>query len=285
MAPRKKLGEIFVEKGIITTKTVERMLSIAQRQGKRFGTVLEDLELVSGEEIAEALAEQHGVRVVHNLTQYSYPPEVLQLVTADLAVENGLFPLKIDNGRLAVALADPTDTRIAGNIAANNQLTVYPYVATRKEIHAAICKFYLGKEVDNSKQPTILVVEDDKLIATMLHDILTRQGYHVITAADGMEAFKEVIAHKPQVVVTDKEMPKLDGFGLFDAMQKIPETRFIPVILLTGRTSSEDETHAFDKGFFDFIVKPITAATIATRVRRAVQFYEHKYYYPATHRE
>ena len=276
MEKRKRLGEIFVENGILTEKTVERMLLVAKRLNKRFGTVLEESELIDGDELAAALATQYSCRVASNFAGFSFAPELLGIITVDVAMQNNIFPLKIDNKRLALAMADPTETRIVRNIAANNGLTITPFIATRKEIYAAICKNYLHKEVSNSGKNTVLVVEDDKLIGTMFGDFLAKQGYRVVFASDGIEAYKAVLTEKPQVVITDLYMPKLDGYGLFDALHSVPELRAIPVILISSRLPPEDEVKAFERGFFDFIEKPVREGTLITRVKRALQFNERK---------
>jgi len=277
MAQRKKLGEIFVETGIITQQTADRVLARAQFLGKRFGTVLEDLDLVTGEELANALAVQYGCKVVNNLSNHTYPSGLLEFIPVEVAMQNMLFPLKREKDRLALAMADPTETKIVGNIAADNGLVIVPFIATKKEVYAAICKHYLGKEVSTCRDRTVLVVEDDKLIRSMLSEVLGKVGYRVVTAQDGMEAYKTVIIEKPQVIITDKEMPKLDGYGLFDSLKNIPETRIIPVILITSRMNAEEEAKAFDKGFFDFINKPVKDATLLTRVKRAFQYYDRQY--------
>ncbi|MBJ6800234.1 response regulator [Geomonas propionica] len=277
MEKRKKLGEIFVENGLLSEKTVERMLTVSKKFGKRFGTVLEDLELVTGEELAQALATQYGCRVASNFAGYSFSPQLLRTISVDVAMQNHIFPLKLDEKRLALAMADPTETRIVRNISANLGLTITPFIATRKEIYAAICKNYLQKEVSSAAAHTVLVVEDDKLIATMFGDFLGREGFRVIHAADGLEAYKAVLTEKPHVVLTDLMMPKLDGFGLFDALRSVPDFNATPVILITSSLQPEDEVKAFEKGFFDFIEKPVREETLITRVKRALQFRERKY--------
>lgn len=277
MEKRKKLGEIFVENGILTEKTVERMLLVSKRLNKRFGSVLEELELVDGDELAQALATQYACRVASNFAGYTFAPELLALISVEVAMQNHIFPLKLDNKRLALAMADPTEPRVVRNIAANNGLSITPFIATRKEIYAAICKNYLHKEVSSSAANTVLVVEDDKLIGTMFGDVLTKQGYRVIFASDGIEAYKAVLTEKPQVVITDLYMPKLDGYGLFDALHSAPELRMIPVILISSSLRPDDEVKAFERGFFDFIEKPVREGTLITRVKRALQFYERKY--------
>ena len=277
METRKRLGEIFVEAGILTDKTVERILIVSKRLNKRFGTVLEELELVDADELAAALATQYACRVASNFAGYSFAPELLATISVDVAMQNNIFPLKLDNKRLALAMADPTETRVVRNISADHGLTITPFIATRKEIYAAICKNYLHKEVCTCAAHTVLVVEDDKLIGTMFVDFLSKQGYRVILASDGLEAYKAVLTEKPQVVITDLVMPKLDGYGLFDALRTNPELSRIPVILITSPMSADDEIKAFERGFFDFIQKPVKEGSLITRVKRALLFHERKY--------
>lgn len=277
MANRKLLGEIFVEKGLITRKTLERTLSRSKRLRKRLGTLLEEMELITGEELANALAEQYGYRVVSNFSHHHFSNELLELVPSDVALQNVLFPLKIENGRLALAMADPTETRIVSNIAANHGLTVIPFIATRKDINAAICKQYLGKDLDIRHERTVLVVEDDNLLGTMWSHLLTKEGYRVKLATDGMDAYKTVITEMPQVIVTERTVPKLDAYGLFNALRNLSETRHIPIILITGNGEKEEEARAFEKGFFDFIFKPVNEVTLKTRVKRAFQNLEREY--------
>ena len=277
MEKRKKLGEIFVENGILSDKTVERMLLASKRLHKRFGTVLEELGLVTGEELAQALAPQYACRVASNFAGYCFSPELLNTIPVDVAMQNYIFPLKLDNKRLALAMADPTETRVVRNISANHGFTITPFIATRKEIYAAICRNYLHKEVCCSTAQTVLVVEDDKLIGTMFADFLKKHGYRVVLAADGLEAYKAVLTEKPQVVITDLVMPKLDGYGLFDALRSVPELSRIPVILVTSSMRPDDEMKAFERGFFDFIEKPVKEASLITRVKRALQYQERTY--------
>ncbi|NVN99312.1 MAG: response regulator [Geobacteraceae bacterium] len=277
MPTRKRLGEIFVEQGIISAKTVERILCRSKLLNQRFGTVLEDMELVTGEELAAALGIQYGFKTVSNLLNYAYPPEVLRIIPEEVCIEQILFPLRLEQSKLALAMADPTDTRIVNNIAENNGLTITPYIASRTEIFSAICKFYLGREYVPSGIDTVLVVDDDPITLDMITNILSKNGYRVITATNGMEGFKSVIAEKPQVVITDMVMPKLDGYGLLSALQNLPEMMFTPVILISAVAHEDEESSAFKKGFFDFMTKPVNEITLLIRVKRAFIFQKHHY--------
>jgi len=280
MTGRKKLGEIFVEQGLITEKTLQRALARAKRLRTKLGIVLEDIEVITGAELAAALANQHGCRTVANFARYSFPPELLRMVPVDLALQQLVFPLKIENGKLALAMSDPSGNRIVANMAANHDLTIVPFVATRKDIIAAINRHYLGKDPGAPAQKTVMIVEDNKMISTMLMNILSRQGFRTVLAVDGMEAYKAAVVDTPHVILSDKEIPKLDGYGLLDALKNQPETRHIPVILLTGASDPEEEARAFEKGFFDFLTKPVREATLVTRVNRAYRSISQEYGIP-----
>jgi PleD family two-component response regulator len=280
MTNRKRLGEIFIEQGLITEKTLQRALARAKRLKMKVGHVLEDIEVITGAELAEALASQCGCKTIVNFARYSFPAELLRLIPVDLALQNLIFPLKSENGKLALAMSDPTGNKILSNLAANNDLTIVPFVATRKDIIAAINRHYLGKDPTAPTQKTVMIVEDNKMIITMLSNILTKQGFRIVQALDGMEAYKAAVADPPHVILSDKEIPKLDGYGFFEALKNQPETRHIPVILLTGTTDPEEEARAFEKGFFDFLTKPVREATLVTRVNRAYQSISQEYGIP-----
>jgi CheY-like chemotaxis protein len=270
---RKMIGEIFVENRILSAVTVERMVALAKKLNRRFGALLEDVGLVTGEELAKALAIQHGCQVVQGFGNFSFSREMLDLIPADVALQHQLFPLKLTDKRLALAMADPTDMKIANNISANLDLTIIPYVATRREIDEAVSRHYFGKTAQGEEKDAVLIVDDDKAVMDTLVRMLDGK-YRVMTAMDGIAGFRETILGKPQVIITDKNMPKFDGYHLFDALKNNPETRRIPLILVTSANSPEEEARAFQKGFFDFIPKPVKELVLQTRVNRALQHYK-----------
>jgi CheY-like chemotaxis protein len=123
-----------------------------------------------------------------------------------------------------MAVFDPDDLKILRNIEANNSLTVIPYVSTRKEIKAAIYRHYFKANTIEPVRRTILIVNDDHFVLEQLHEMLGK-CYKVFSAKDGMKAYREAVTKKPHVILTDKEMPKLCGFGLLNAIQSMPETK------------------------------------------------------------
>jgi len=274
---RRKLGEIFVAKGIITPLTVERVLERSLQLKRRFGTVLEDLGLINGDELAEALAEQYRCKVVKNLDRLIIDRELLELIPASIALEHLVFPLKRQEGRLAMAMADPTDCVPLKRLVANTKLDITPYIASKRDIHAAICRHYMKKKPSSSKERTVLVIEDDQMLLEMFADILQQGGYRVLKAMNGMEGFKIAITEFPHVVISDLVMPKLDGYAFLTAMRNIPQLNHIPVIMVTGKSRAEEEQKAFEKGFFDLLSKPVAKETLLARIQRAFHFYDYQY--------
>jgi CheY-like chemotaxis protein len=274
----KKLGRIFVERGLIHEVSVQRMVVQARNRQIRLGTYLEQVGLVTPEELAEALAIQYGCRKIRNFARHDFAPELLRIIPIEMAVEHTIFPLKMENGKLGLAVIDPTTKQLFKEIEEKHAVKLIIFVSTRTDINRAIAKHYMGREVDESGAKSILLVEDDELIRTMVSDILRKHGFVVNTAPDPMEAFRTIFTHKPMVIITDKVMPKLGGYEFLDAVKKIPEFRYTPVILMTANASPDEEQIAFKKGFFDIILKPVKEISLMKRIRRAMQAIEHGQY-------
>jgi putative two-component system response regulator len=118
---------------------------------------------------------------------------------------------------------------------------------------------------------TILVVDDLETNLELLAEILTLQGYRVLTARDGEEAIEVVRRDDPDLVLSDVRMPRCDGFDLCRAMKAEPSTRLTPVVLMTGTTDSADRIRAIEAGANDFVTKPIDQPELRARVRSLMQ--------------
>jgi len=276
-ALRKPLGEIFVEQGLLTKVSVQRLIDHANSKQIRLGELLEVIGLITPEELAGALAVQYRCRKITDFARYSYPSSVLSLISLDTAVKHTIFPLKLDDGRLGIAVADPTMDGVLADIAAQHNLKIILYVSTRTEINRAIARHYLGQTIIDAAPKSILLVEDDMLVREMVAKILSRQGYAVETAVDGMDAFSKIFTMKPKLVITDKVMPKLGGYEFLFAIRNIPEFRYMPVILMTAAATPDEEKEALEKGFFDFVLRPVKEIGLLTRVKRAFQSRESLY--------
>lgn len=274
----KLLGEIFVERALLTDASIRRLVEHARIKNIRLGELLEVIGLVTPQELAEALAIQYRCRMIIDFAKYTFSEQVLRLVPMDIAVKNTVFPLKLDDGKLGLAVADPTTQELYDALAKMHNVKVILYVSTRTEINKAIARHYLGQNVsEQSNAKTILVVEDNELTRESVERILKKHGCVVATAVDGMDAFTKIFTLKPKLVITDKVMPKLGGYEFLYAIRNIPEFRYMPVILMTAAATPDEEKEALERGFFDFILKPVKEIGLMTRVQRALQSSEHLY--------
>lgn len=116
-------------------------------------------------------------------------------------------------------------------------------------------------------KPRILIVDDDEKNLTLLSIKMEREGYDVEKASNGLEALEKVTSFKPDLVLMDVMMPKMDGYEALRRIKSKEETRYIPVIMLTGRTEIEDKVMGFEVGAEDYINKPYSLMEVAARVK------------------
>ncbi|MFD1148482.1 SpoIIE family protein phosphatase [Saccharothrix hoggarensis] len=112
----------------------------------------------------------------------------------------------------------------------------------------------------------VLVVDDNADLRQMLVRLLSPY-WQVLVAADGRQALELARAERPDLVLSDVMMPRLDGFGLLEALRSDPATATIPVILLSARAGEEAEIQGLDAGADDYLVKPFSSLELLARVR------------------
>jgi len=115
----------------------------------------------------------------------------------------------------------------------------------------------------------VLVVEDDRPMRVLLEKILTAAGHRVTVAGDGLEALQMVKLHRPQVVITDWVMPKMDGLALCRELRHLPENRNVYLIVVTVQESPDKLVEAFVAGADDYLLKPLTPKIFFARLRAA----------------
>ena len=120
-------------------------------------------------------------------------------------------------------------------------------------------------EID--KKPTILIADDDKQALNVLYQILVGQGYNVVTAGDGYIAREKVFIDKPDLVILDNHMPGIYGNEICREIKAHPDTRLIPVVMLTGYTDSPEKIDSIEAGADDFINKPFKTIELTSRIR------------------
>ena len=114
--------------------------------------------------------------------------------------------------------------------------------------------------------PRVLVADDDPDILSLVAYRLERSGYEVITATDGADALRLVLAHRPDLVVLDVMMPRIDGYGVTRAIRAHALTERTPVLLLTARVQEADVARGFEAGADDYVKKPFSPQELRARV-------------------
>jgi putative two-component system response regulator len=113
----------------------------------------------------------------------------------------------------------------------------------------------------------VLIVDDEDANVVLLSLIMSRLGYSTVTAADGEAALSAVSRERPDVILLDVNMPRLNGFEVCRRLKDDPVTRLIPVVLITGLLAVEDRVRGIDAGADDFLSKPLVQLELEARVR------------------
>ena len=116
-------------------------------------------------------------------------------------------------------------------------------------------------------QQKVLVVEDEAAIREMLAFNLGRAGYEVLSAATGLEARSSMVDKYPDVVLMDWMLPDVSGLELTRQLKRDPETREIPIIMLTARVQEDDRVAGLEGGADDYITKPFSPRELLARIK------------------
>jgi type IV pilus assembly protein PilB len=143
-------------------------------------------------------------------------------------------------------------------------------VATEATLPPAAVPAPLVADVRIARPTRILVVDDDAALREILKDILVGERYDVTEATDGEEALAKVHQGRPDLIVTDLQMPNLDGLELLRKLRRDLSTCQIPVVFLTVIESLDSEVQAMDMGADDYISKPVEKGRLLSRIRRSL---------------
>jgi CheY-like chemotaxis protein len=117
----------------------------------------------------------------------------------------------------------------------------------------------------------ILIIDDDPWILRMVSTLLEKRGYGIVTAGDGEEGLMRADQIKPDLIITDVMMPKLDGWALVRALRSRQEFAFVPVIFLTALSGEDDRIRGFRLGADDYLPKPFRFEELELRVANALK--------------
>jgi DNA-binding response OmpR family regulator len=116
-------------------------------------------------------------------------------------------------------------------------------------------------------EANVLIVDDDPVVRRMLQLSFESEGFDVSTASDGLEGLEAIRRDKPNVVVLDIMMPKLDGMKVMDELRMDDDLRGMPVILLSAKATSLDIDLGLKAGAADYVTKPCDPIELIDRVR------------------
>ncbi len=115
---------------------------------------------------------------------------------------------------------------------------------------------------------TILVVDDKKELRVMVQAYLEQEGFRVVTAADGQEALFVTRHEKPDLIILDLMMPRMDGYEFLNAHKRQSD---IPIIILTAKLEESDKVLGLELGADDFVTKPFSMRELTARVRAVLR--------------
>jgi len=139
----------------------------------------------------------------------------------------------------------------------------------------------MSKSNGNRAQLTVLVIEDHPDQRDLLAIVLQREGYRVVTAANGLEALEKLAKEEVHIALSDIMMPKMDGFELIKTIRSNAALKHVYLILITARIQEGDRVRGLDLGADDYITKPFSFSELLARVRvgsRVVHYQQHLEY-------
>lgn len=234
-----------------------------------------NIVIVSDEPVLAALARRPLEPLGHVVTQVGSVAE-LERRMPELQPRAALLPRRLPDRSLADAIAmlraapEPAAAVVVGMTAADRTL------ARDLDADAFLLVPFSDAELLGVFGTTararrlVLLADDSPLIHHHTVPILEEDGYEVRSAYDGTEAVALACATPPDLVITDVEMPGLDGYGVCKALKDDPRTAHVPVLICSSLGEAADLERGFDAGADDYLVKPVLPEELSTRVRALV---------------
>ena len=122
-----------------------------------------------------------------------------------------------------------------------------------------------------SRQPSLLVVEDEQDLLEVLRFSLTREGFSVRTAENGEDAIRMVRQQRPDLMVLDLMLPTIDGLSVCRALRSQEQTRDVPVVMLTAKGEESDIVKGLEAGADDYVTKPFSPKVLLARINAVLR--------------
>jgi signal transduction histidine kinase len=236
--------------GLELPKIFDRFHRVAGARGRSFEGTGIGLALVEG------LAKQHGGCVrVESIVEKGTTFTVSIPKRGDRAPTDPTASVESSASGSDAASYIRDATYWSGVDAERRRTTHEPHAETRARVMKG-----------DEPRSRILVVDDNADMREYLVRILS-QNWLVETAEDGQAAFESAVRRRPDLILSDVMMPRMDGVALLNALRANPETRTVPIMLLSARAGEDAIVHGFETGADDYLVKPFAARELLARVR------------------
>jgi DNA-binding response OmpR family regulator len=116
-------------------------------------------------------------------------------------------------------------------------------------------------------QRKILLVDDSETVLMMERMILQKESYQVVMARDGKEGIAKAVETKPDLILMDVVMPKMNGFEAVKWLRQREETKSVPIVMVTTQTEMESMEAGYVSGCNDYVIKPIDSLELLTKVK------------------
>ncbi len=118
--------------------------------------------------------------------------------------------------------------------------------------------------------PLILIVDDSPTEVHAMKTILERHGYQIVSAAEGAEGYEKARQLKPDLIFMDVVMPGVNGFQATRKLASDPDTKQIPVVMVTSKDQETDRIWGMRQGAIDYLIKPVSAEVLLSKARSAL---------------
>ncbi|MFZ2541624.1 MAG: response regulator, partial [Gallionella sp.] len=171
---------------------------------------------------------------------------VVKNICQQLARLSGIAGATVLGGGLVVLILNPPELaqRVSGGRTTSKSQTQVITAGTPSSIKPL------------SNLPLIMVVDDSLTVRKITSRLLSRAGYQVVTATDGIDALNQLEEFTPDVMLLDIEMPRMDGFALAKELRRNPKTQALPIIMITSRTADKHREVAMQLGVNTYLGKP-----------------------------
>ncbi|HZI02378.1 MAG TPA: response regulator, partial [Archangium sp.] len=257
-------GELLLKLGIVTPNQIEEALALQSLNGQRLGEALISLGYVTREQIQDALGEALGL---HNAPQGFTPA---QPPLGELLV--GLKYLTVAQLDEALALQRRTGRKL-GEIVVEHGYCTYKQLYEGLGLQGRVSgrqESPARAQVPEGGHHRVMVVDDSPLACAFVQDGLVSLGYEVICFQDPYEALEQVGKVQPAIVLSDLDMPGIDGMELCRRLKEGP-SRAMPVIILTANDNDTERVKGLRAGADDYVNKSASMDELAARIESVMR--------------